>query len=116
MSANLFDAAAERLAIDTGLPVSQARLRVANTDVEPFGPLFATVCDWCPEARASSAKHDAAYACECGRVYRDYAELIDEDPIVVETTADDAARFCPECEADLIGNDPHFVGCLADTD
>ena len=106
MSANLFDAAAERLAIDTGLPVSQARLRVANTDIEPFGPLFAIECDWCPEARASSAKHDAAYACECGRVYRDYAEPA-QDP-------DDAARFCSACGADTIGNDPHAQGCPAE--
>ena len=78
MSANLFDAAAERLAIASGLPVSQARMRVANTDVEPFGPLFAIECDWCPEARAASAKHDAAYTCECGRMYRHDAEP--EDP------------------------------------
>ena len=106
MSANLFDAAAERLAIDTGLPVSQARLRVANTDVEPFGPLFATVCDWCPEARAASAKHDTSYSCECGRVYRDFAELA-QDP-------DDAARFCSACGADTIGNDPHAQGCPAE--
>ena len=79
MSANLFDAAAERLAIASGLPVSQARMRVAGTDVEPFGPLFAIKCDWCPEARAASAKHDAAYSCECGRMYRHDAELA-QDP------------------------------------
>ena len=78
MSANLFTAAAERLAIASGLPVSQARMRVLGTDsVDPFGPLFAIECDWCPEARASSAKHDAAYSCECGRMYRHDTERED---------------------------------------
>jgi len=37
---DLFAAAAERLAIVSGLPVSQALARIAGTDVSPTGPLF----------------------------------------------------------------------------
>ena len=89
MSANLFTAAAERLAIASGLPVSQARLRVLGTDVEPFGPLFAIECDWCPEARAASAKHNASYSCECGRMYRHDTEL--ENPGAADEDAPESA-------------------------
>lgn len=29
---------------------------------------------------------------------------------------DDAGRFCPTCDADLIGNDPHAAGCPEEDD
>lgn len=37
---SLFDAAAERLALESGIPRSQAKLRVAGTDAPPSGPLL----------------------------------------------------------------------------
>jgi len=37
---SLFDAAAERLALSTGIPVSQAALRVKGSDKAPEGPLL----------------------------------------------------------------------------
>ncbi|GAC1550390.1 MAG: hypothetical protein NVS3B16_24760 [Vulcanimicrobiaceae bacterium] len=40
---NLFDHASERLAIDSGLPLFQARQRVMNADAAPAGPLFSAV-------------------------------------------------------------------------
>jgi hypothetical protein len=38
---DLFSAGAERLAISSGLSVSQARARIAGTDIVASGPLFA---------------------------------------------------------------------------
>jgi hypothetical protein len=38
---SLFDAAAERVALETGRPLSQERLRLAGIDAAPAGPLFA---------------------------------------------------------------------------
>ena len=38
---DLFAAASERLALETGIPVSQARSRILGTDIAPSGPLFA---------------------------------------------------------------------------
>jgi hypothetical protein len=59
MSADLFSAAAERLALETGLPVSQAALRVRSLDAEPPADLFAPAGLSClcgaPLRRASDA-------------------------------------------------------------
>jgi hypothetical protein len=66
--ANLFEAAAERNAIASGLPVSQELLRVRGIDAPAAGPLF-----------------------------EEYGN-----------------RFCAQCDADLIGNDPHAPGCPLD--
>lgn len=67
MTPTLFDFAAERVAIATGLPVSQASLRVRNIDAAPSGPLLdSALYHAAPCARAGKAA--TSEEVDCGGV------------------------------------------------